>query len=61
MGKTRSHQRCVSIKLPLQDWSDLTHFIKGDLHNMEETDIKQQMRRIIETIDIAVSQSPDYQ
>lgn len=51
--------RRISIRLSVQDWSDLTHFLKGDLHNMEESKIKRQMRRIVETIDIAVSRSPN--
>lgn len=39
--------RRVSVRLSEKDWSDLVHFMVGDLHNMETgCPIKAQMERI---------------
>jgi hypothetical protein len=43
--------RRVTVTLSENDWMDLTRFLVGDIHNMEEgCPVKNQMRRICDTI-----------
>lgn len=40
----------TTVKLSNYDWYELINFVKGDLANMEENEIKAQMTRICDTI-----------
>lgn len=47
----------VTVKLTEKDWSDLIHFITGDLHNMEDSEVKDQMKRIQDEIRLAIAKA----
>ena len=51
MPSEKFRERRVAVKLTPADWSDLINFLTGDIHNMDEgCPIKEQMRRIMDTI-----------
>lgn len=50
--------RRFSVRFSEKDWLDLCHFLIGDIQNMDEGDpTKDQMRRIVDTIQRANSKS----
>lgn len=44
----------ITVKLSDQDWKDLVNFVRGDLANMEESEIKCQMRRVCHEITASI-------
>lgn len=47
----------IRVSLIKKDWLDLVNFITGDLHNMEESFIKKQLRRIQNEIQKQIAHS----
>ncbi len=54
----RSRSPMVTVRLPARSWDALVHFVTGDLHNMEDSEIKSEMTQIIEAIQVKVASSP---
>ena len=49
----------VSVRLSVTDWMAIAGFTTGDLHNMEDSEIKRQMTRIVDAIHRSVAKSPN--